>query len=216
MVTNLLPWHPVKCHTWWTCCWSEVSCFSRCKFIYIHWFHCTIKTPKWPLTPKAPIYPVYMITASYPWVPNLSRIFSMDTCFQVMGHFELSVPNDPKVIWPGTLKDQRSQDKTWVHKYTGHFSKFPYLGMELGHWQNLAIGKTRSCTYTLYLLQRVKIELISFALMAAVSEIQADFQNCHIWACTIAIGKIEIELIFAAQAAVPKMRTDFQNCYICA
>ncbi len=28
---------------------------------------------------------------------------------------------------------------------------------------------------------RIKIELI-FALRAAVSEIQVDFQNCHIWA----------------------------------
>ncbi len=47
---------------------------------------------------------------------------------------------------------------------------------------NLAIGQSaRSCTYTLFLPQGGEIELI-FALRAAVSEIQASFQNCHIWA----------------------------------
>ncbi len=38
---------------------------------------------------------------------------------------------------------------------------------------------TRSCTYTLFLAQRVEIELIS---PSGFPEIQADFQNYHIWA----------------------------------
>ncbi len=47
---------------------------------------------------------------------------------------------------------------------------------------NLAMGQgSKSCTYTLFLPQGVEIELI-FALRAAVSEIWAHFQNCHIWA----------------------------------
>ncbi len=40
----------------------------------------------------------------------------------------------------------------------------------------------------LFLPQGVEIELI-FALRAAVSEIQADFQNCHILAWNLAIGQ---------------------------
>ncbi len=56
--------------------------------------------------------------------------------------------------------------------------KMPYLGIKL----SMAIGQNaRSCTYTLFLPHRVEIELI-FTLWAALSEIRADFQNCHIWA----------------------------------
>ncbi len=61
----------------------------------------------------------------------------------------------------------------------------------------------------------VEIEL-TFALRAVVSEIWADFQNCHIWAWNLEFEKsagsciwtfflpqgVEIELIFAVQAAV--------------
>ncbi len=49
-VLNHLPLHPVKFQAWWTCCGSEIFCFLRCKFIYIHLYHCTIKTSKWPWT----------------------------------------------------------------------------------------------------------------------------------------------------------------------
>ncbi len=40
----------------------------------------------------------------------------------------------------------------------------------------------------LFLTQGVEIELI-FALQAAVSEIQANFQNCHIWTRNLASGQ---------------------------
>ncbi len=56
-------------------------------------------------------------------------------------------------------------------------SKLLYLGMKLGHWpkfQKLPIY-SRSTPGV-----RNLIELI-FAPRAAVSEIQADFQSCHIW-----------------------------------
>ncbi len=47
---------------------------------------------------------------------------------------------------------------------------------------NLAMGQSsKVVTYTLFLCQDVEIEHI-FALWAAVSEIIADFQNCHVWA----------------------------------
>ncbi len=102
---------------------------------------------------------------------------------------------------------------------TDRYSKLPYLGM------NLAIGQSsRSCTYTLFLPQGVEIELI-FTLRAAVSEIQADFQHCHIWTWNLAIGQssssctynfflpqgVEIELIFALRAAIYEIQGNFQN-----
>ncbi len=65
---------------------------------------------------------------------------------------------------------------------TGQFSNLPYLGMKLGHW------RPRSCTYTPFLSQGIEIELI-FALRAAVSEIWANFQNCHIWAWNLGISQ---------------------------
>ena len=49
---------------------------------------------------------------------------------------------------------------------------------------NLAFGQSfRSCTYTLFLPQRVEIDFI-FTLRAMVSMIRADFQNGHIWPWT--------------------------------
>ncbi len=83
--------------------------------------------------------------------------------------------------------------------------------------------------YTLFLAQEVVIEPI-FALRAAVSEIRADFQNCHIWAWSLAIGQsfrsctyslflpqgVKIELIFVLRAPVSEIRADFQNCNIWA
>ena len=56
------------------------------------------------------------------------------------------------------------------YRHTGRFSKFSYLGRNY-----------KSCTHTLFLPQRVEIEPI-LALRAAVSDIRANFQNCHIWA----------------------------------
>ena len=51
-----------------------------------------------------------------------------------------------------------------------------HICMKLGMWPS-----SRNCTYKLFLPQGVEIELI-FALRAAISEIRANFQNCHIWA----------------------------------
>ena len=42
------------------------------------------------------------------------------------------------------------------------------------------LAKFRTCTYIVSLPQGVEIELI-FTLWAAISEIRADFQNCHIY-----------------------------------
>ncbi len=73
---------------------------------------------------------------------------------------------------------------------------------------------SRICIWTLFLPQRVEIGLI-FALRAAVSEIQTDFQNYHIWPWNLESLKfknlhmdrlfprrVEIELIFTLLAAV--------------
>ncbi len=44
----------------------------------------------------------------------------------------------------------------------------------------------RRCTYTLFLPHGIEIEPI-FALRAVVSEVWANFQNCHIWEWNLAI-----------------------------
>ncbi len=88
---------------------------------------------------------------------------------------------------------------------------------------------SKSCTYILFLTQDVEIKHI-FALWAAVSEIMADFQNCHIWPWNMAIGQnsrsgkyilfltqgLEIELILALRPAVSETLADFQNFHIWA
>ncbi len=82
---------------------------------------------------------------------------------------------------------------------------------------------------TLFLHPGVKNKLI-FTLWAAVSEILAVFQNCHIWARSFSIGKysrsctytlflprgVEIKLIFALRVAVFKIQANFQNFHIWA
>ena len=95
------------------------------------------------------------------------------------------------------------------------------MGMKLGKW--LKFHKLHS------FYQTGEIELI-FTLRAAVSEIQANFQNCHIGHETWPLANVpevayvsnfnprgvEIELIFALQTAVSEIWADFQNCHIWA
>ncbi len=66
---------------------------------------------------------------------------------------------------------------------TGRFWKLPYLGMKPEIWKS-----ARNCLWTLFLPQGVEIKLI-FALWVAVSEIQPDFENCHIWRWNLEIEK---------------------------
>ncbi len=56
---------------------------------------------------------------------------------------------------------------------------------------NWAIDQSsRSCTYPLFLPQRVEIELI-------ISDMLGVFQNCHIWPWNLAIGQLECQLRIA-------------------
>ncbi len=83
-----------------------------------------------------------------------------------------------------------------------------------------------------FLSQDVEIDHL-FALRAAISEIMADFQNCHFWAWNLhawPLAKIpevehilcflqglkKIELILILRAEVSEILADFQNCYISA
>ena len=83
----------------------------------------------------------------------------------------------------------RAQKRTYFHSMSSgfwdmcRFSKLPHLGMKLGHSPRSLGHSPRSYTYigSPFLPQGADIELI-FALRATVSEIRADFQNCHIWA----------------------------------
>ncbi len=107
----------------------------------------------------------------------------------------------------------------------GWFSKLPYFGHETGPSAKVPEVAHIASFYR----NGGEIELI-FALRAAVSEIRADFQNCHIWAWNFAIGQssrsctynvflpqgVEIELIFALHSVVSEIRANFQNCHIWA
>ena len=91
----------------------------------------------------------------------------------------------------------------------------------------LAINFQNLHTYSLS-TQGVEIELI-FTLRGAVSEMQAEFQNCSILAWNWAIWPkfqklhiymysqgVEIELIFALWSAFSEIQADFLNCHIWA
>ncbi len=72
-----------------------------------------------------------------------------------------------------------------VFRDTGWFSKLPYLGMKLDHWP-----KCQKFAHILPFYPRgSKLSLFFFTLWAVVSEIRADFQNCHIWGWNLAIGQ---------------------------
>ncbi len=63
------------------------------------------------------------------------------------------------------------------------------MGLDALLKNQLAHGpSSKSCTYTLFLIQDVEIEHI-FALWAVVSETMADFQYCHIWPWNLAVGQ---------------------------
>ncbi len=57
---------------------------------------------------------------------------------------------------------------------TSRLAKLKYLGLEFEK-------SFRSCIWTIFLPQRVEVELI-VVLEAAASEIWTDIQNCHVWA----------------------------------
>ncbi len=156
VVLNHLPWHPDKFHEWWTYCWSEVSLvFLRCKFIYTHLFHCTIKTPKLHWTLKRQRYPIYMFTAT----PGC----------------QISLQVHQMILkWPWTLRDQT------LHIKLGFIDiRVDFRNCHIWAWY-LAISKrSRGCTYNLTFYSTcLKLSLI-FALRAVVSEIQDHCQNCH-------------------------------------
>ncbi len=96
------------------------------------------------------------------WAWNLAKVLKV-------AHIPFFYPRGSKLSLLSHYKQQ-------FPRYGRALSKLPYLGMKLGQWPS-----DRSCTYTLSLFQGIKIEFI-FILWAAVSEIVADFQNCHIWA----------------------------------
>ncbi len=119
--------------------------------------------------------------------------------------------------------------RNWAYFWStgsGFRDKADFQNCHIGAW-NLVSGQSAIiCTYTLFLPQRVEIELI-FALWAAVSKIRANYLTCHIWAWNLASGQssssctfnilflpqgVEVEVIFALLSAVSEIQSDFQNC----
>ncbi len=100
-------------------------------------------------------------------------------------------------------------------QFPGWYSKLPYLGMKFDHWQS-----SRSCTYTLFLLQGLELILVLYT---------AVFENGLIWAwhltmdehsrgCTYAVFLPqwgEIEFSVAVWAVVSAIKAIFQNCHNC-
>ncbi len=99
-------------------------------------------------------------------------------------------------------------------KWSNQYTRGPWA-LKLCLRTHLAIDhSSRQMSHIHFFYPRwVEVELI-FALSAVVSEIQADFENCHIWAWNLAIGQsfrsctyilflpngVEIELILALRA----------------
>ncbi len=117
--------------------------------------------------------------------PRYGPIFK----FAIFGHETWPSAKVPEVShiasfypWGAKLSYFRSTGSGF--RDSGRFSKLPHLGMKIGHWlkfQKLHI-------YSLSTPWGQNWAYI-FALRATVSEIQADFQNCHIWAWNLPIGQ---------------------------
>ena len=89
---------------------------------------------------------------------------------------------------------------------------------------NLAIKVTKVPEFAHILSFYLRWSKLSLALLrAVVSEIRANFLNCHIWGWSciymstlFLLQGVETEFIFALLAAVSEIRTKFQNCNIWA
>ena len=117
----------------------------------------------------------------------------------IFGHETCTLGNWPKFRRGiNTLFYRGAQN--WAHSHstgnsfwdTGQFSNLSYFGMNF-----------RSCIYTLFLLQSIESELI-FALRAAISEIQAHFQNYHIWAWNLARGRPKFHKLHIYTLSTPE------------
>ncbi len=112
--------------------------------------------------------------------------------FQIPLRFSLQpLVKDPQVAHIHIYSLSTRGDRKWAYfrstdssfRDTVWFSKLPYLGMELGHWQNIQ-------KLHIYSLSTARgWNWATFALRAAVSETRADFQTCHVWAWNLAIGQ---------------------------
>ncbi len=92
----------------------------------------------------------------------------------------------------------------------------PFFKNSIFEHETWQVAKVPEVAHILSFYPWVEIELI-FALRAAVSVIQVDFQNCHIWARNLAKvpevvnilslypRRVKIELIFALRTAVYEM-----------
>ncbi len=92
------------------------------------------------------------------------------------------------------------------------------------------VGCSRSCTYPTPGGWNWAHFCSTICLLAAVSDILADFLNVHIWTWNLELGersqscictlflprRVEIKLIFALRAAFFKIRGDFQNFHVWA
>ncbi len=131
-------------------------------------------------------------------------MYRRNTCLGMVGCrltyelFPASVhrPTWPSSMWPGCMACDETRPGGLSRPATSRILASRSTSSPPASWNQCfyeslwIVGhfSARSCTCTLFLPTGVEIELI-FALRAAISEIQADFQNCHIWAWNLAIGQ---------------------------
>ena len=124
------------------------------------------------------VFSVFGCSACYFLDSTKKRPMGLDTLLEnqlVIGKSSRSCTYTLFLTQGGTIELIWSTGSSFQHR--GHFSNLPYLGMKFGQWpkfQNLYI-------YILFLPQTVENELI-FPPRVVGSDIQGNFQNCHIWA----------------------------------
>ncbi len=123
------------------------------------------------------------------WFPRYGPIFKI----AIFGHETWPLANVPEVAHilisiPGG--HQIGSKFSWFSLYKQRFLRHRLVFKNaIFEYETWPLAKVSAVAHTLFLHQGVEIELI-FALRAAVAEIWADFQNCHIWAWNLTIGQI--------------------------
>ena len=131
------------------------------------------------------------------WPVTPAYTFTGATCMGVAAHNIPNLARTPELqAWHKTTVLKLTQDTSSSFRIclirlgsAGNKEQEAH-GPWLSAWEpTWPLAKSsRSCTCALRLPQGVKIVLI-FAPRAAVSEIRADFQNCHTWAWNLAISQ---------------------------
>ena len=119
--------------------------------------------------------------------PRYGLIFKIT----IFGHETWNLKKVPEVAYGPSFYTSRSTLSIFSYISgsnfwdTGRFSKLLYWGMKCGIWKKFQ----KLLMDSLSTLGGQNIAFFFFALQASVSEIRADFQNCHIWVWNLKFEK---------------------------